>query len=172
VLTDPATSAVPAARRLQMIAEISAAAGSVGMVGGQTMDIQAEGKTLDPATLLTLHSKKTGALLRASLRVGGMAGGADDAALAILTRYGEHVGLAFQIVDDILDIEGSSAEMGKTAGSDLRKHKATYPGVFGLEASRNEAAKLLADAREAVRPLGDAGAVLAALADFVGRRRH
>jgi geranylgeranyl diphosphate synthase, type II len=172
VLTDPATSAVPAARRLQMIAEISAAAGSVGMVGGQTMDIQAEGKTLDPATLLTLHSKKTGALLRASLRVGGMAGGADDAALASLTRYGEHVGLAFQIVDDILDIEGSSAEMGKTAGSDLRKHKATYPGVFGLEASRNEAAKLLADAREAVRPLGDAGAVLAALADFVGRRRH
>ena len=116
VLTDPAADGVPAVRRLQIIAEISAAAGSAGMVGGQTMDIQAEGRALDPATLLTLHSKKTGALLRASLRVGGLAGGADDGVLASLTRYGERLGLAFQIVDDILDIEGSSAEMGKTAG--------------------------------------------------------
>jgi len=74
-------------------------------------------------------------------------------------------------VDDILDIEGSSAEMGKTAGSDLRKHKATYPAVFGLEASRREAARLLAEAREAVRPLGEAATTLLALADFVGRRR-
>jgi geranylgeranyl diphosphate synthase type II len=171
VLADPTATGVPAARRLQIVAEISAAAGSLGMVGGQTMDIQAEGKALDPTALLTLHSKKTGALLRASLRVGGLAGGADDAAMAILTRYGERLGLAFQIVDDILDIEGSSVEMGKTAGSDMRKHKATYPAVFGLEASHQEAARLLADAREAVRPLGDAGAVLVALADFVGRRR-
>jgi geranylgeranyl diphosphate synthase type II len=171
VLADPAATGVPAARRLQIIAEISVAAGSVGMVGGQTMDIQAEGKALDPAMLLTLHSKKTGALLRASLRVGGLAGGADDAALAGLTRYGERLGLAFQIVDDILDIEGSSIEMGKTAGSDARKQKATYPAVFGLEVSRQEAARLLADAREAVRPLGDGAAVLLALADFVGRRR-
>jgi len=171
VLADPTATGVPAARRLQMIAEISAAAGSLGMVGGQTMDIQAEGKALDPTTLLTLHSKKTGALLRASLRVGGLAGGAGDAAMASLTRYGERLGLAFQIVDDILDIEGSSVEMGKTAGSDMRKQKATYPAVFGLEASRREAARLLAEAREAVRPLGDDGAVLVALADFVGRRR-
>ena len=171
VLADPGATGVPAARRLQVVAEISAAAGSVGMVGGQTMDIQAEGKTPDPATLLTLHSKKTGALLRVSLRAGGLAGGADDAALASLTTYGERLGLAFQIVDDILDIEGSSAEMGKTAGSDLRKQKATYPAVFGLEASRREAARLLEEAREAVRPLGGGGAVLAALADFVGRRR-
>ena len=91
--------------------------------------------------------------------------------MASLTRYGERLGLAFQIVDDILDIEGSSVEMGKTAGSDMRKQKATYPAVFGLEASRREAARLLAEAREAVRPLGDGGAVLVALADFVGRRR-
>ena len=171
VLADPTATGVPAARRLQIVAEISAAAGSLGMVGGQTMDIQAEGKALEPTTLLTLHSKKTGALLRASLRVGGLAGGADDAAMASLTRYGERLGLAFQIVDDILDIEGSSVEMGKTTGSDMRKHKATYPVVFGLEASRHEAARLLAEAREAVRPLGDGGAVLVALADFVGRRR-
>jgi geranylgeranyl diphosphate synthase type II len=171
VLADPAATGVPAARRLQIIAEMSVAAGSVGMVGGQTMDIQAEGKTPDPATLLTLHSKKTGALLRVSLRVGGLAGGADDAALASLTRYGERLGLAFQIVDDILDVDGSSAEMGKSTGSDARKHKATYPAVFGLEASRHEAARLLAEAREAVQALGDGSAVLLALADFVGRRR-
>jgi len=171
VLTDPTANGVPAARRLQIIAEISAAAGSAGMVGGQTMDIQAEGTALDPATLLTLHSKKTGALLRASLRVGGLAGGADDVILASLTCYGERLGLAFQIVDDILDIEGNSAEMGKTAGSDLRKHKATYPAVFGLEASRKEATRLLEEARQAVRCLGGRGAVLVALADFVGRRR-
>ena len=171
VLADPTATDVPAARRLQIVAEISAAAGSLGMVGGQTMDIQAEGKALDPTALLTLHSKKTGALLRASLRVGGLAGGADDAAMASLTRYGERLGLAFQIVDDILDIEGSSVEMGKTAGSDMRKHKATYPAVFGLEASRQEAARLLAEACEAVFPLGGGATTLMALADFVGRRR-
>jgi len=171
VLADPTATDVPAARRLQIVAEISAAAGSLGMVGGQTMDIQAEGKALDPTALLTLHSKKTGALLRASLRVGGLAGGADDAAMASLTRYGERLGLAFQIVDDILDIEGSSVEMGKTAGSDMRKHKATYPAVFGLEASRQEAARLLAEACEAVFPLGGGATTLLALADFVGRRR-
>jgi geranylgeranyl diphosphate synthase, type II len=171
VLADQTAAGVPALRRLRMIAEIAAAAGSVGMVGGQTMDIQAEGTVLEPAALLTLHSKKTGALLRASLRAGGLAGGADETALAHLTRYGERLGLAFQIVDDILDIEGNSAEMGKTAGSDQRKHKATYPAVFGLEASRQEAARLLGEAREAVRPFGEKGAVLVALADFVGQRR-
>jgi geranylgeranyl diphosphate synthase type II len=171
VLADQVAAGVPAPRRLRMVAEIAVAAGSVGMVGGQTMDIQAEGKTLDPATLLTLHSKKTGALLRVSLRVGGLAGGADEAALGHLTRYGERLGLAFQIVDDILDIEGDSAEMGKTAGSDLRKHKATYPAVFGLEASRREATRLLDEARDAVRPFGKTGAMLVALAEFVGQRR-
>ena len=171
VLADPTATGVSAARRLQIIGEISSAAGSLGMVGGQTMDIQAEGKALDPTALLTLHSKKTGALLRASLRVGGLAGGADDAAMASLTRYGERLGLAFQIVDDILDIEGSSVEMGKTAGSDMRKHKATYPAVFGLEASRQEAARLLAEACDAVFPLGGGATTLLALADFVGRRR-
>jgi geranylgeranyl diphosphate synthase type II len=171
VLGGPEGAGVPPPRRLQIIAEIAAAAGSGGMVGGQTMDIQAEGKRLDPATLLTLHAKKTGALLRASVRVGGLAGGADDRALDCLTRYGEGLGLAFQIVDDILDIEGDSAEMGKTAGSDLRKQKATYPAVFGLDASRAEARRLLREAREAVGPLGARGAVLIALAEFVGSRR-
>jgi geranylgeranyl diphosphate synthase type II len=171
VLADPTAGNAPAPRRLQIIAEISAAAGSVGMVGGQTMDMQAEGQELNPTTLLTLHAKKTGALLRASLRVGALAGGADEKALAALTRYGERLGLAFQIVDDILDIEGNSEEMGKTAGSDLRKKKATYPAVFGLETARKDAARLLQEAMEVLHPLGEGGAILAALAEYVGRRR-
>ena len=171
VLADPTAGGIPAPRRLQIIAEISAAAGSIGMVGGQTMDMQAEGQELNPTTLLTLHAKKTGALLRASLRTGALAGAADEAALAALTLYGERVGLAFQIVDDILDIEGNSAEMGKTAGSDLRKKKATYPAVLGLETARRDAARLLQEAVEALHPLGESGAVLAALAEYVGRRR-
>ncbi len=171
VLADPANDGVPPASRLQIGYEIAAAAGSIGMVGGQTMDMQAEGQALDGTTLLTLHAKKTGALLRASVRVGALAGGATDAQLVAMSRYGERIGLAFQIVDDILDIEGNTAELGKTAGSDLRKHKATYPTVFGLEQARADAARLLAEAKDALAPLGDGGAVLRALADFVGQRR-
>jgi len=159
-------------RRLRVIAEIAEAAGSCGMVGGQAMDILAEGHEIDHPTLLYLHTHKTGALIRASVRVGGIAGGAEEEQLEALTRYAERVGLAFQIVDDILDIEGATAEMGKTVGSDLRRKKATYPAVMGLEESRRQAAYLLGEAKEALRPLGEKGATLAVLADFVGQRRH
>jgi geranylgeranyl diphosphate synthase type II len=172
VLADPGPTRVPAVRRLQVIAEIAEAAGSRGMVGGQAMDILAEGREIDRPTLLYLHTHKTGALIRASVRVGGIAGAAAEEPLQALTHYGERIGLAFQIVDDILDIEGASAEMGKTVGSDLRRRKATYPAVMGLEESRRQAAHLLRDAREALRPLGEKGATLAALAEFVGSRRH
>src|SRR5574341_23298 len=172
VLADPAPTRVPATRRLQVIAEIAEAAGSRGMVGGQAMDIMSEGREIDQPTLLYLHTHKTGALIRASVRAGAIAGGADGEALQALTRYGERIGLAFQIVDDILDIEGASAEMGKTAGSDLRRKKATYPALMGLEESRRQAAHLLHEAKDGLRPLGEKGAVLAALADFVGSRRH
>lgn len=172
VLADPSITGIPATRRLQIAAEIAEAAGSRGMVGGQTMDILSEGQEIDRATLRYLHLHKTGALIRVSIRAGGIAGGAQGGSLDGLTRYGERVGLAFQIVDDILDIEGSSAEMGKTAGSDLRRKKATYPAIIGLEESRREAAHLLQEAKDALRPLGEAGAILQALADFVGRRRQ
>ena len=172
VLADPGANGGAAARRLQVIAEIAEAAGSQGMVGGQAMDILSEGHALDRETLLYLHTHKTGALIRASIRAGGIAGGATDESLAALTRYGEAVGLAFQIVDDILDVEGATEEMGKSAGSDARKHKATYPALFGLEVSRRDAARLLAEGKAALRPLGEKAAILAALADFVGKRRH
>jgi geranylgeranyl diphosphate synthase, type II len=171
VLSDPDDDGAAPARRLQILHEISAAAGSSGMVGGQTMDIQAEGQALDGPTLLNLHARKTGALLRVSVRVGALAGGADERQLAALTTYGERIGLAFQIVDDLLDIEGTTAELGKTAGSDLRKQKATYPAVFGLETARADAARLLEEAKEALAPLGPGAAVLRDLADYMGRRR-
>jgi geranylgeranyl diphosphate synthase type II len=171
VLADPTAGTTAGPARLNIVAEIAQAAGSLGMVGGQTMDILAEGHALDPEALLDLHTRKTGALLRASVRVGGIAAGAGEAALAALTRYGERIGLAFQIVDDILDIEGDSAEMGKTAGSDLRKQKATYPAIFGLEESKRQAVELLAEAKAALTPLGDPAWALLALADYMGRRR-
>ncbi len=172
VLADTGPTRLGAEGRLQVIAEIAEAAGSRGMVGGQVMDILAEGREIDGPTLRRLHTQKTGALIRASVRVGGIAGGAEEGRLQVLTRYAERVGLAFQIVDDILDIEGATAEMGKSAGSDLRRKKATYPAVIGLEESRRQAARLLVEAKDALRPLGEKGAALAALADFVGRRRH
>jgi geranylgeranyl diphosphate synthase type II len=172
VLADADSSRVRPDARLQIIAEIAEAAGSLGMVGGQAMDILAEGREIDRPTLSYLHTHKTGALIRASLRVGAIAGGASEEQLGAVTGYGERVGLAFQIVDDILDIEGNSAEMGKSAGSDLRRKKATYPAVMGLEESRGQAARLLAEAKDAVHRLGERAAPLLALADFVGNRRH
>jgi geranylgeranyl diphosphate synthase type II len=172
VLSEPGDSPTPPARRLQIVSEVAGAAGSQGMVGGQAMDMVAEGHAIDMDTLRYLHAHKTGALIRASIRAGAIAGGADAEALEALTRYAERVGLAFQIVDDILDVEGDSAEMGKSAGSDARKHKATYPAIAGMEASRREADRLIREAREAVAPLGARAAHLVALADFVAARRH
>jgi len=172
LLADAGPTRLLPERRVRVIAEIAEAAGSCGMVGGQAMDILAEGHEIDHPTLLYLHTHKTGALIRASVRVGGIAGGAEEEQLEALTRYAERVGLAFQIVDDILDIEGATAEMGKTVGSDLRRKKATYPAVMGLEESRRQAVYVLGEAKEALRPLGEKGATLAALADFVGQRRH
>ena len=172
LLADAGPTRLLPERRLRVIAEIAEAAGSCGMVGGQAMDILAEGHEIDHPTLLYLHTHKTGALIRASVRVGGIAGGAEEEQLEALTRYAERVGLAFQIVDDILDIEGATAEMGKTVGSDLRRKKATYPAVMGLEESRRQAVYVLGEAKEALRPLGEKGATLAVLADFVGQRRH
>jgi geranylgeranyl diphosphate synthase type II len=172
VLADPEALPVPAPRVLQIIGEIAGAAGSHGMVGGQALDVVSEGQTIDLDTLSYLHRHKTGALIRASIRAGAIAGGADADSLAALTRYAERLGLAFQIVDDILDIEGDTKEMGKTAGSDARKDKATYPAIVGMEASRREVARLLAEARQALAPLGERATHLLALADFVGQRRH
>jgi geranylgeranyl diphosphate synthase type II len=154
-----------------VVAEIASAAGTAGMVGGQVVDIESEGRAITAETLDYIHAHKTAALIRASLRVGAMLGGAPPDHLEAISAAGGSLGLAFQIVDDILDVEGSLAELGKTAGSDERKGKATYPAIYGLEASRRRARALIEETRAALNGLGPAAEPLGALADFVLERR-
>ena len=158
--------------RLRVIQEIAQAAGSKGMVGGQVVDILHEDREVDLPTLQYLHAHKTGALIRACLRVGGVLASAGPEQLEALTRYGERIGLAFQIVDDILDLEGSLEALGKQAGSDLRKKKATFPALLGIEESRRWAHRLVSEAKQSLVIFGDRGAVLGAIADFVVMRRR
>jgi geranylgeranyl diphosphate synthase type II len=158
--------------RLRVINEIAQAAGSRGMVGGQVVDILQEDREVDLATLLYLHTHKTGSLIRACLRVGGIISSAGSEQMEALTRYGDRIGLAFQIVDDILDLEGSLEALGKRAGSDLRKKKATFPGLLGLEESRQRARSLVREAKHALSVFGDRGAALGAIADYVVVRRR
>ena len=155
----------------RVLAEITEAAGTAGMIGGQVVDIQSEGKTVSAETLEYIHSHKTGALIRAAVRVGAILGAGGEREVAALTAYGERIGLAFQIVDDVLDVEGSLATLGKTPGSDQRKRKITYPGLHGLERSWARARALSRDAGDAIAPLGEPAAPLRALAEFVVSRR-
>jgi geranylgeranyl diphosphate synthase type II len=172
VVTDNfAAGTVPPAVCPQVLREIAEAAGTRGMIGGQVVDVESEGRAVTPETLEYIHAHKTGALIRTALRVGALLGGAPTPALQALTRYGECLGLAFQIVDDILDVEGSLETLGKTAGSDRRKKKVTYPDYHGLEASRARAGLLTRDAETAASALGAAGEPLVALAGFVLSRK-
>ena len=154
-----------------VVAEIADAAGTVGMVGGQVVDIESEGKAISAETLEYIHRHKTAALIRASLRVGARLAGGDAKAVAAITEAGSDLGLAFQIVDDLLDVEGSLEELGKTAGSDERKQKATYPGIHGREASRRQAKMLIDRAKERLGVFGQRSAPLLALADYVVERK-
>jgi geranylgeranyl diphosphate synthase, type II len=155
----------------RVLAEITAAAGADGMVGGQVVDVQSEGQTVPAETLEYIHTRKTAALIRGALRSGALLAGAGEPALAALTTYGDRIGLAFQIVDDILDVEGSLETLGKTAGSDERKQKITYPGLHGLSASKARAAVLVREAHTALASLGAGATPLRALADFVLNRK-
>ena len=155
-----------------VVAEIAEAAGTMGMVGGQVVDIESEGKTVTAAQLEYIHTHKTAALLRASLSVGARLGGADAASLAAVADAGQSLGLAFQIVDDILDVEGSLETLGKTAGSDERKQKVTYPALHGIEASRREARRLIERTKNRLGVFGARSAPLCALADFVVERKN
>ncbi len=157
--------------RLMVIQEIAQAAGSKGMVGGQVVDILHEDREVDLPTLQYLHAHKTGALIRSCLRVGGLLASAASEQMEALTIYGERIGLAFQIVDDILDLEGRLEALGKQAGSDLRKKKATFPALLGIEESRRWANRLASEAKQAVGIFGDRGAALQAIAEFVVTRR-
>ena len=158
-------------RIVALVTDIADAAGTDGMVGGQVVDIESEGKAVSGETLDYIHTHKTAALIRASLCAGAVLAGATPAQLAAMTACGEALGLAFQIVDDILDVEGSSEELGKTAGKDAQQQKATYPAFHGLEVSRARARALIDQAKQAVVPLGDRAEPIRALADFICDRR-
>src|SRR5579862_1378864 len=162
----------PEPRKVALIAELSTAAGTVGgMIGGQVCDLEGEGRPPDAALLDAIHRAKTGALLRASLRMGGIYAGADQDELRALSCYGEHVGLAFQIVDDVLDVEQSSEALGKTAGKDAQQQKITFPAVYGLERSREMAEEERLAAHLALRSFDSRAERLRELADFIVHRR-
>jgi geranylgeranyl diphosphate synthase, type II len=155
-----------------VIHEIAHASGSRGMVGGQVVDMESEGKhEVDLATLSYIHTHKTGALIRASVRAGAILGGANTESLAALTRYGDAIGLAFQIADDILDVEGTTEELGKDAGSDQARGKATYPALVGLEASKARARELVEMALEALSSFDERAEPLRAIASYIVKRK-
>ena len=169
---------VPADRLLKVVGELSLVSGAPGLVGGQVVDLECEGKQVDLETLEYIHLHKTGALLKACVITGALIGGADDAQLESLRTYARGIGLAFQIVDDILDVTASSDVLGKTAGKDLVADKTTYPKLLGLEESRERARVLISEAKsslDAFKPAGGGlaqAAPLLALADYViGRDR-
>jgi geranylgeranyl diphosphate synthase type II len=163
---------VGAERKSRLIGELATASGTVGgMIGGQVADLEGEGKPPDAELLETIHRAKTGALLRASLRLGAIYAGAEETEYAALSCYGEHVGLAFQIVDDILDVEESSEALGKTAGKDAQQHKITFPAVYGLPESRRMAEQECARAHAVLDPFGSRAVRLHELADLIVQRK-
>jgi len=155
---------------LQVICEIAQAAGSGGMIGGQVMDVMSEGKSITPAVLETMHARKTGALIRASVRTGALLSAAPAPALQALTRYGERLGLGFQIADDVLDVIGEEEVLGKRTGGDARQKKATYPALLGLEAAQSLAHEQIEQAISSLSSLGPQAQVLRELAAYVDGR--
>jgi geranylgeranyl diphosphate synthase type II len=167
-----AGSPVAAERRVALLTEISTAAGTVnGMVGGQVADIESEGKKVRPEILEYIHRSKTAALIRASITAGALSAGAVEEDVKRLRRFGETIGWAFQVTDDILDVEESSAALGKTAGKDIAQQKATYPAVYGLEKSHEIAKELATKAIDELQPYGARAERLRSMAEFLVLRR-
>ncbi len=156
---------------LEIMELIATAAGYRGMVGGQMLDLQAEGRHPSIKELETIHRLKTGALLTAAVRSGALAGGGSRQEATMLSGFGEKFGLAFQVTDDILDVEGDSLEMGKAAGADAKRRKATYPGLLGLDQAKAWARRLVEAAVAEVEPLGERAAPLQELARYLLVRR-
>jgi len=156
---------------IRAIAELARAAGSTGMIGGQVVDIESEGKDVPFPVLEYIHIHKTGELILASVRCGAIVAGATDEQLPSLTRYGQAAGLAFQIADDILDVEGSSDEMGKATGGDEVRGKATYPSLIGMQESKTRAAELVDIALDAVSGFDEKAEPLRAIARYIVSRR-
>ncbi len=170
-------TALPASARLAMVRCLAVAAGSAGMAGGQAIDLAAVGRKLDAAEVEQMHRLKTGALLTCSIELAAyaaasLAPGLAHGAAANLRTFGDQLGLAFQIVDDLLDVEGDPALLGKATGADAARDKPTYPAAVGVAAAKAKAAELTAAALEALHPFGAAGAELAGLARFVIQRAY
>ena len=155
-----------------LIGELASASGSQWLIGGQVADLEGEGQKLSGAALQYIHRCKTAALLTASIRLGAMSAHATPARLAALTAFGQALGLAFQVIDDILDVTQTTEKLGKTAGKDVAATKATYPAIFGLARSRREAHRLTAAAHAALKPFGKNAATLRALADYLLARDY
>jgi len=166
-----AAAAASAAALREVLVDVADGAGTRGMVGGQAVDIESEGKVVSPATLDYIHVHKTAALIRTSLRVGAVIVGASADQVRTLSAAGSSLGLAFQIVDDLLDVESTSEQLGKTAGKDQAQQKATYPAIHGLEASRTRARDLIAAAERSLAELGPRAEPLRALARFIFERK-
>ncbi len=155
-----------------LIRELSDAAGSRWLIGGQVADLEGEGRKLSGTDLRYIHRCKTAALLTSSLRLGAMSANATDAKLAAITAFGQNLGLAFQVIDDILDVTQTTEKLGKTAGKDVKATKATFPAIYGLEKSRKEAHKLTVAAHAALKPLGLKAARLREIADYLLAREY
>jgi geranylgeranyl diphosphate synthase type II len=163
----------PAPATVEIIRLIAQATGTVeGMIGGQVLDLEGEGTRPTAASVDAIHRAKTGALIRVSVVTGGVYAGGKQEDVKRLTEFGCKAGLAFQIVDDVLDVTQDSAQLGKTAGKDVASDKATWPAVFGIEASRQHAEKLIAEAFAEVAPYGSAAEGLKSVAQYLVERTH
>lgn len=162
---------IPPEQILTVTAEIAAAAGWFGMVGGQVLDVRSEGKTVDLEALQQIHRLKTGEMIRVSLRAGAILGGATPAMLASLSDYGRQIGLAFQIADDILNVEGDPVLLGKQTGSDAARRKVTFPSLLGIEASRTRAESLIKEALASLDSFDDRAEPLRRITRYILERK-
>jgi geranylgeranyl diphosphate synthase type II len=172
LLSNPEYGTLDADKKLRITHCIARAAGSFGMVGGQALDIASENTRFPFETLQTIHRSKTGALITASVMAGGIAAGADQKQLTALENYGMQIGLAFQIVDDLLNATATTEQLGKAAGSDAEHGKATYPAYFGIEETQKRAKKAVAEAKNYLADFDDKARPLRLLADYIYTRSH
>jgi geranylgeranyl diphosphate synthase type II len=156
---------------VEVIREVSIASGVHGMVGGQAQDILSENSKPDGETLEFIHLRKTAALIKASVKIGSILAGSKRSILEALTIYGGHIGLAFQVIDDVLDVEGTTEELGKTTGSDIKKKKLTYPVIYGNEKARQKAEELVTMAIDSLKPFSTEADPLREIALYLLRRR-
>ncbi|MED1863528.1 polyprenyl synthetase family protein [Fictibacillus nanhaiensis] len=165
-------SSLTSDQKVQMIAVLSKAAGATGMVGGQVEDIEGENRDLTLTELESIHEKKTGKMLECSVIIGGIAAGASDEDLMHLTNYARHIGIAFQIQDDILDVTGNQEEIGKPVGSDEANLKTTYPKILGLDGAKKEMENHIHISLEHLNKINGNTGILASIADYIIKRNH